>query len=99
MGSWVFGYGSLMCHPSLVEFLGREVGPGEWSLASLAGYRRLWNTAMDNTRDEPGTRFWAGPDGAGDHARGGATFLTGMRPKKTAGSDIQLGISVDQMAA
>lgn len=42
---------------------------------------------------------WAGPDGAGDHARGGATFLTGMRPKKTAGADIRLGISVDQMAA
>lgn len=42
---------------------------------------------------------WAGPDGAGDHARSGATFLTGARPKKTAGSDIRLGISADQMAA
>jgi hypothetical protein len=42
---------------------------------------------------------WAGPDGAGDHARSGATFLTGARPKKTAGSDIRVGISVDQMAA
>jgi hypothetical protein len=42
---------------------------------------------------------WAGPDGAGDHARSGATFLTGARPRKTAGSDIRLGISADQMAA
>ncbi|MFT7172480.1 MAG: hypothetical protein ACI9NQ_000692 [Paracoccaceae bacterium] len=42
---------------------------------------------------------WAGADGAGDHARSGATFLTGARPKKTAGSDIRLGISADQMAA
>jgi hypothetical protein len=42
---------------------------------------------------------WAGPDGAGDHARGGATFLTGARPRKTAGSDIRLGVSADQMAA
>jgi hypothetical protein len=42
---------------------------------------------------------WAGPDGAGDHARANATILTGARPKKTAGSDIRLGISVDQMAA
>ncbi|HKQ40481.1 MAG TPA: DUF1552 domain-containing protein [Verrucomicrobiae bacterium] len=42
---------------------------------------------------------WAGPDGAGDHARANATILTGMRPKKTAGSDIRLGISVDQLAA
>jgi hypothetical protein len=41
---------------------------------------------------------WAGLDGAGDHARGGATFLTGARPRKTAGSDIRLGVSVDQMA-
>jgi len=42
---------------------------------------------------------WAGSDGAGDHARGGATFLTGARPRKTSGSDIRLGVSVDQMAA
>lgn len=42
---------------------------------------------------------WAGPDGAGDHARAGATILTGARPKKTAGSDIRAGISVDQLAA
>lgn len=42
---------------------------------------------------------WAGGDGAGDHARAMATILTGARPKKTAGSDIHLGISVDQFAA
>lgn len=42
---------------------------------------------------------WAGPDGAGDHARANATILTGMRPKKTAGADIRLGVSVDQLAA
>ncbi len=42
---------------------------------------------------------WAGPDGAGDHARANATILTGARPKKTSGSDIRLGISVDQLAA
>lgn len=41
----------------------------------------------------------AGSDGPGDHARGTAAFLTSARPKKTAGSDIQLGISVDQVAA
>lgn len=40
-----------------------------------------------------------GPDGAGDHARANATFLTGMRARKTAGSDIECGISVDQLAA
>jgi hypothetical protein len=38
-------------------------------------------------------------DGGGDHARANATFLTGARPRKTAGADIKLGISVDQVAA
>lgn len=38
-------------------------------------------------------------DGAGDHARAGATFLTAARPHKTAGADIHLGISADQRVA
>ena len=38
-------------------------------------------------------------DGPGDHARAGATFLTGVHPKKTEGHDIHAGISVDQIAA
>jgi hypothetical protein len=40
-----------------------------------------------------------GPDGAGDHARASGTFLTGVRVKKTAGSDIRAGVSIDQLAA
>ncbi|MGA0039499.1 MAG: DUF1552 domain-containing protein [Pirellulales bacterium] len=42
---------------------------------------------------------FAGPDGAGDHARAVATILTGARPRKTAGADIKAGVSVDQVAA
>ena len=38
-------------------------------------------------------------DGAGDHARAGATWLTGVHPKKTEGADIHNGISVDQILA
>lgn len=38
-------------------------------------------------------------DGAGDHARSVASFLTGAHPRKTAGADIQNGVSVDQVAA
>jgi hypothetical protein len=38
-------------------------------------------------------------DGAGDHARANAAFLTGCQPRKTAGADIRNGISVDQIAA
>jgi hypothetical protein len=38
-------------------------------------------------------------DGGGDHARSAAAFLTGMHPYKTAGKDIRVGISMDQVAA
>lgn len=40
-----------------------------------------------------------GNDGAGDHARASATFLTGARARKTAGKDIHVGVSIDQVAA
>jgi hypothetical protein len=40
-----------------------------------------------------------GEDGAGDHARASGTFLTGVRIKKTAGSDINAGVSIDQVVA
>ena len=39
-----------------------------------------------------------GPDGAGDHARGNGTFLTGVRLKKSA-TDIRAGVSIDQVIA
>lgn len=38
-------------------------------------------------------------DGGGDHARALGAFLTGSQPKKTDGTDIRAGISVDQVAA
>lgn len=38
-------------------------------------------------------------EGAGDHARGCATFLTGVHVKKTPGFDIRAGVSADQIAA
>jgi hypothetical protein len=38
-------------------------------------------------------------DGPGDHARAGASFLSGVHCKKTAGADIRAGISADQIAA
>ena len=47
--------------------------------------------ALDNAR--------AKGDGPGDHARSAAAFLTGAHPYKTAGKDIRLGVSMDQMAA
>ncbi len=41
----------------------------------------------------------ANGDGAGDHARASASFLTGMQARKTAGRDIRAGRSVDQFIA
>jgi hypothetical protein len=38
-------------------------------------------------------------DGAGDHARASASFLTGAHARKTSGADIHAGVSVDQIAA
>jgi hypothetical protein len=38
-------------------------------------------------------------DGPGDHARSAASFLTGAHPFKTAGANINVGVSVDQAAA
>ncbi len=41
----------------------------------------------------------ANGDGGGDHARALAAFLTGAQPRKTDGTDIRAGVSVDQVAA
>ncbi len=38
-------------------------------------------------------------DGTGDHARAQASFLTGRQAKRTDGSEIRCGISVDQLCA
>ncbi|MEC8244525.1 MAG: DUF1552 domain-containing protein [Verrucomicrobiota bacterium] len=45
------------------------------------------------------TKAYANGDGGGDHARANATFLTGCQARKTAGMDIKVGVSVDQIAA
>ena len=38
-------------------------------------------------------------EGGGVHTRVGAAWLSGVRPKKTEGADIEAGTSIDQMAA
>ncbi|MCH5377329.1 MAG: DUF1552 domain-containing protein, partial [Planctomycetes bacterium] len=51
----------------------------------------LSGLAQDNGR--------AKGDGAGDHARCAASYLTGAHPYKTSGANIRVGVSVDQVAA
>jgi hypothetical protein len=41
----------------------------------------------------------ASGDGNGDHTRGTATWLSGVRPKWTEGADVQAATTVDQIAA
>lgn len=41
----------------------------------------------------------ANGDGPGDHARSASCFLTASQPFKTAGADIRVGVSADQVAA
>lgn len=38
-------------------------------------------------------------DGAGDHARSAAAWLTGCHPRKTSGANIKAGVSIDQILA
>ena len=66
------------------------------TLAPLAPYRDrlmvLSGLAQNNGK------AWEG-EGAGEHARASAVFLTGTHPKKTEGSDLRAGISMDQLVA
>jgi hypothetical protein len=65
-------------------------------LASLAPYREHL-IVLSGLEDKYG---WPQADeGAGDHARAAATFLTGVHVKKTEGADIRGGVSMDQIAA
>ena len=64
-------------------------------LQPLAGVKNSINVLTGLTQQHA----FANGDGAGDHARSTACWLTGMQPKKTAGADIKAGISVDQVAA
>lgn len=64
-------------------------------MAPLAGVKDQIQviSGLDHINATPGS------DGAGDHARASASLLTGCRAKKTAGADICVGPSVDQVAA
>ena len=66
----------------------RDLRPDE---GAKGGSRSRDRLAHDTARD------WG--DGPGDHARSGASFLTGCHAWKTKGAKLQLGISVDQVAA
>ncbi len=65
------------------------------TLKGLAPFKSHLNVLTGLTCD----KARANGDGPGDHARSQAAFLTGRQARKTAGSDIRAGISIDQVAA
>lgn len=73
---------------------GKDYTPSK-TLEPLAGLREHFSVLRGLDHD----KAFANGDGAGDHARANATFLTGCQARKTAGADVQLGESVDQIAA
>lgn len=64
-------------------------------LQALAPYKGDFNVLTGLAADKARPHG----DGGGDHARAMAAFLTGAQPRKTDGTDIRCGTSVDQIAA
>ena len=62
-------------------------------LESLGDFRRDFSILTGLTAD----KARANGDGGGDHARALSAFLTGAQPRKTDGTDIRAGVSVDQV--
>jgi hypothetical protein len=75
-----------------IEGAGFEITPTMRPLAPFRENLLVLSNLTQHTADALG-------DGGGDHARAGATWLTGVHPKKTEGSEIHAGISADQIAA
>ena len=80
----------------------------EWTPQSVGAGFELTNILkpLENIKDKTlvlsgltADKARANGDGGGDHARAMAAFLTGAQPRKTSGTDIHAGISVDQAAA
>ncbi|MCU0709621.1 MAG: DUF1552 domain-containing protein, partial [Pirellula sp.] len=73
--------------------------PAEFQLNTTMQGLNAWKSQIQVIGGLKHENATAGRDGAGDHARASETFLTGARARKTAGSDIYVGTSVDQVAA
>ena len=58
---------------------------------------RAQTLVLSGLADQPAVP--APGEGIGDHARASATWLTGVRAKKTEGPDIRAGVSLDQLVA
>lgn len=83
---------------NMVDWTPRVTGPNyelPYILEPLKEHKKELLVISGLTHD----KARANGDGAGDHARANATFLTGCQARKTSAANIKAGISVDQVAA
>jgi len=76
---------------------GRNFDLSPTSLAPLESFRNDL-TIISNTTNHA-AEAWSAAEVGGDHFRSSATYLTQAHPKQTEGSDIQAGMSLDQVYA
>ena len=77
--------------------IGRDFDLSTGSLAPLEPFRE-YLTIVSNT-DVEGAEAISPREIGGDHFRSSAVFLTQKHPKQTEGSDVLVGVSMDQMYA
>jgi hypothetical protein len=87
------GIGNMSAWTPATEGAGFELSP---IMAPLAPFKDRV-VAFSNLDDEPGKPTPG--EGIGEHARGCASWLSGVHPRKTAGADVYAGITMDQIAA
>jgi hypothetical protein len=93
-GSSPFGLQQNLWSPAAT---GRDFDLTPTSLASLKPFRQHL-TIVSNT-DVPSADPTEAREIGGDHFRSSATYLTQSYPKRTAGADVECGVSMDQLHA
>jgi Protein of unknown function (DUF1552) len=93
-GSTAFGLSKNMWSPAA---LGREFDLTPSSMSPLEPFRE-YLTIVSNT-DVRNAEAFEPKEIGGDHFRSSAVFLTQAHPKQTEGSDVHVGVSMDQLYA
>ncbi len=93
-GSSIFGSQQNLWSPAVT---GRDFDLSPTSLRSLEPFRRHI-TIVSNT-DVPSADPTDAREIGGDHYRSSAAYLTQSYPKRTAGADVECGVSMDQLHA
>jgi hypothetical protein len=93
-GATAFGMSKNLWSPAAT---GRAFDLAPTAMASLEPYRD-YLTIVSNTTAR-GAEAQNLPEIGGDHFRSSAVFLTQAHPKQTQGSDVEVGVSLDQLHA